>query len=281
MGERDGVATVTLSRPETRNALRSRTLRELSEAFRDLARDDDVAVVVLTGEGKESFSSGADLREYRDVLLERPAAYAEFLRLFREAIESMLDAGKPTIARLNGSAVGGGNELQLACDLAVMSDHATIQQVGTRVGSVACLGATQWLPILAGDRRAREMLLLCEPVSARQALEWGLVNRVARCRRGARVDLGPLDREVEGLAERLKRTFPECTRQTREQVHHWKRLAWSATVASGIDWLVGHLPSREPREGIAAFFEKREPAFRSAAAASGRASRARRSRVRR
>jgi enoyl-CoA hydratase/carnithine racemase len=262
VARKGGVATVTLARPDVRNALRLKTLRELIAAFRDAAADDAIAVVVLTGEGDESFSSGADLREYRDVYVERPAEYARFIRTFRDAIEALLDVGKPTIARINGSAVGGGNELQLACDLAVMGDHATLQQVGTRVGSVACLGATQWLPILAGDRRAREALLLCEPISASAALEMGLVNRVARCRRGKRVDLAPLDATVEEIAEKLVRKFPECTRATREQVGFWKRLAWSSTAGAGVEWLAAHFSSREAREGIAAFFEKREPRYR-------------------
>ncbi|MBI1853165.1 MAG: enoyl-CoA hydratase/isomerase family protein [Planctomycetes bacterium] len=259
---RDRVATITIDRPDVRNALRAKTLCELTAAFRDAAADESVAVVVLTGEGSESFSSGADLREYRDAYLARPAEYARYIRLFRETMDALLDAGKPTIARINGAAVGGGNELQLGCDLAVMGDHAMLQQVGTRVGSVACLGATQWLPILAGDRRAREILLLCEPVPPADALAMGLVNRVARCRRGRRVDLAPLDRAVDELADKLVNKFPECTRATREQIGFWKRLAWSSTVGGGVEWLAAHFASREAREGIAAFFEKRQPKFR-------------------
>src|SRR5438046_1133262 len=95
------------------------------------------------------------------------------------ALEEVLYSKSQGIARINGLAVGGGNESVLACDLAVMGSHAYVGQVGVRVGSVACGGATQWLPITVGDKRAREMLFTNRRVPAKLALEWGLVNRVA------------------------------------------------------------------------------------------------------
>src|SRR5574340_681217 len=101
------------------------------------------------------------------------------MELFRETVESILRVGKPTIARLNGMAIGGGNELQLACDLSVMAEHAVVGQVGVGVGSVAAGGATQWLPLTVGDRRARRMLLLNERIGPAEALNWGLVSATA------------------------------------------------------------------------------------------------------
>src|SRR3972149_9220720 len=112
--------------------------------------------------------------------------------VFAGAIDAVRNCGKPVIARLNGIVAGGGNEFNLACDLAVAAEHITLRQVGTRGGSVAAGGAAQWLPITIGDRRAREMLFTCDEITARQALDWGLVNRV-----------GPAthpDKSVGGLA---------------------------------------------------------------------------------
>jgi enoyl-CoA hydratase/carnithine racemase len=201
------------------------------------------------------------------------------MALFRAYIDSILSTGKPVIARINGIAVGGGNESVLACDLAVAASHAYLGQVGTRVGSVACGGATQWLPLVVGDKRAREMLFTNRRIPARLALDWGMVNRVApSVRHGAawienptedevrlarlrqdgwEVDLTRLDAEVDDLARQLLETFPECARYTKQQTNFWKDLSWSLTARHAQDWLALHYTCWEPVEGMRAFVEKR------------------------
>jgi enoyl-CoA hydratase/carnithine racemase len=245
----DWVATVTINRPDVYNAYSTRTLAEMIEAFKDASRDDKVAVLVLTGAGEKAFCTGGDVKEYQSTFLRRPHDYWKWMAYFIEAIDMLRNLGKPAIARLNGIVAGGGNELNLACDLAVAADHVTIRQVGTRVGSVACGGATQWLPITIGDRRAREMLFTCEPISAQQALDWGLVNRV--------VPYSHLDETVADLVSKIVDKFPECTRYTKQQVNFWKDLAWHQTAGHGRDWLALHYASLEPWEGMSAFVEKR------------------------
>jgi enoyl-CoA hydratase/carnithine racemase len=252
--EKDGgVARVTINRPAAYNAYTAQTLREMTAAFRDAAFDDAVGVVVLTGAGETAFCTGGDVKEYQRVYLKRPHDYWKYMCLFKDCLDALRGLGKPSIARINGIVAGGGNEMNLGCDLAVMVDHATIRQVGTRVGSVACGGATQWLPITIGDRRAREMLFTCDAIGAEQALSWGLVNRV--------VPAASLDDSVAELAGKLLDKFPECTRYTKEQVNFWKELAWSLTVGHGRDWLALHYTSLEPYEGMNAFVEKRPPDY--------------------
>lgn len=146
---------------------------------------------------------------------------------------------------------GGGNEWNLAADLAVAADHVRFMQMGTRVGLVDAWGATQWLPLVVGERRAREMLLTCDEVTAEQALNWGLVNQV--------VPLKQLDRAVNALAKKLLQKFPEATRYTRQQLDMWKDLAWTLTTGHARDWLAVHATSWEPYEGVQAFIEKRPP----------------------
>src|SRR5204863_7230067 len=118
--------------------------------------------------------------------------------------------GKPTIARINGICVGGGNELQMACDLAVMVDDSFIRHVGLQHGSVPAAGATQWLPLIVGDRRAREIVLLAEEIPAARAAEWGLVNRV--------VPAAELDTAVDELVAKLADRLPLMTRYAKQQL---------------------------------------------------------------
>jgi 6-oxocyclohex-1-ene-1-carbonyl-CoA hydrolase len=279
----DSVATITLNRPANYNAYSTRALEELASAFRDATFDDAVGVIVLTGAGHHAFCTGGDVKEYAADYVTTPRDYWKYMALFRAYIESILNTGKPVIARLNGMAVGGGNETQLACDLTVMAQHAFVKQVGTHVGSVACGGSTQWLPITVGDKRAREILLLNEPVPALKAREWGLVNWVVPSvrrgddwideadaaqikhalagRDGYRIDLSRLDAEVQSVASRLLASFPECTRYTKQQVNFWKDLAWHQTVRHAQDWLALHYSSWEPVEGMRAFVEKRAPRY--------------------
>ena len=241
-------ATVVINRPEVLNALDFLTLREMSRAFEDASWDDRVAVVILTGAGDRAFCTGADLNEQRR-FLKSPTDYWKWMGAFIEAQERLRNIGKPTIARLNGLTVGGGNEFNLACDLAVAADDVVIRHVGTARGSVPAAGATQWLPLIIGERRAREILFLCEPITAAQALEWGWVNRV--------VPRARLDAAVDELVVRLVEKLPEVTRYTKQQLNFWRDLSWHLTVGHARDWLTVHADAPETREGITAFHEKR------------------------
>jgi enoyl-CoA hydratase/carnithine racemase len=279
----DYVATITIDRPHNFNAYSTSALEELTTAFRDAAFDDGIGVVVYTGAGTQAFCTGGDVKEYEAEYIARPRDYWKYMQLFRGYLESIIGCGKPVIARLNGMAVGGGNESQMACDLAIMAEHAWIGQVGTRVGSVAAGGATQWLPLHVGDRRAREMLMLNPRIPAKQALEWGLVNRVVpsvvqngefvenaepdqiaqalRGENGYAISLELLDQAVAEMARALLQHFPECTRYTKQQVNFWKELAWHGTVGHAAEWLSLHYTSLEPWEGMRAFVQKRKPRY--------------------
>ncbi len=244
----EGVARVTINRPQVLNALNWPTLREMQAAFEDASWDDAVGVLVLTGAGERAFCTGADLDEQQQ-FLERPHDYWKWMDAFIEAHNRLRNLGKPSIARLNGITVGGGNEFNMACDLAVAADDIYIRQVGTARGSVPAGGATQWLPILVGDRRAREILFLSEEIPAAQALDWGLVNRV--------VPRAELDATVDGLAATLLQRLPIIMRYTKHQLNFWRDLSWYMTVQHARDWLSVHSDSAEVAEGLAAFHAKR------------------------
>jgi enoyl-CoA hydratase/carnithine racemase len=280
----DWVARITINRPEVYNCYSTRTLIELAAAFREASFDDEVAVIVFTGTGQTAFCTGGDVKEYEHKYTKSPHDYWKYMGLFSAYIESILNSGKPVIGRLNGMAVGGGNESHLACDLSVIAEHAYVGQVGTKVGSVAAGGATQWLPIFVGDRRAREMLMLNRPIPPYQALDWGLVNEVvpsvvkdgefivrataeqiAKAKKGQEgfsIDLSKLDEAVDSMVKDLIEQFPECTRYTKQQVNFWKDMSWHQTVGHARDWLSIHYSSFEPIEGMNAFVEKRKPGYR-------------------
>lgn len=244
------VATITINRPEVLNCFDMITLKELAMAFEDVTHDDAIAVAVITGAGERAFCTGADLKEQEDHMLKKPNNYYKWMYAFIEMHDRLRNIGKPTIARLNGMTVGGGNELNMACDLAIAADHVTIRQVGAARGSVAAGGATQWLPLIVGDRRAREMLLLCEPIDAYTALDWGLVNQV--------VPLSMLDESVAQMAEKLYKKLPECIRYTKQQLNFWRDFSWGMTIGHARDWLSLHAGSLETAEGLRSFRQKNE-----------------------
>jgi enoyl-CoA hydratase/carnithine racemase len=245
-----GVATVTIDRPEVLNALDFPTMRELSRAFEQAAWDEAVAVVVVTGAGDRAFCTGADLDEQARMGA-TSGQYWRWMGAFIEMHDRLRQIGKPTIARINGICVGGGNELQMACDLSVLVDDGYIRHVGPEHGSVPAGGATQWLPLMVGDRRAREIVMLCEPIPPATALEWGLVTRV--------VPRDRLDAEVAALAENLARKLPETIRYTKTQLNWWRDLVWSQTVQHARDWLAVHSTADETKEAVNAFHDKRKP----------------------
>ncbi|RXT06590.1 enoyl-CoA hydratase/isomerase family protein [Ammoniphilus sp. CFH 90114] len=252
--KKDMVATVTINRPEVHNCLNFQTLREMTRAFELASWDDEVGVVVLTGAGDKAFCTGADMKEQNNEILDRPRNYYKWMGAFIEAHEKLKNIGKPTIARLNGITVGGGNEFNMNCDLAIMADHGYIRQVGNSHGSVAAGGATQWLPLIVGDRRAREILWLNEEISPEKALEWGLVNEV--------VPLSQLDDAVDNMAKKLLNKLPECVRYTKEQTNFWRNLSFNLTVGHARDWLSVHTGTYETYEAMRAFNEKRKPDYR-------------------
>lgn len=241
-------ATITLNRPEVLNAFDFQMLRELGRAAEDASWDDRIRVVVLTGAGR-AFCVGADLKSWSADYLGKPWEYWKWFGAFQAAHDRLRQIGKPTLARINGICVGGGNELQMACDLSVIVDDAFIRHVGPERGSVPAGGATQWLPLTVGDRRAREIILLCDEISPEQALEWGLVNRA--------VSATELDATVDELVDKLAAKLPQTVRYTKAQLDFWRELAWSQTITHARDWLALSMATEEPQEAVRRFLERK------------------------
>jgi len=251
----DFVARVTINRPGYLNAYTSATLKEMTAAFRDAANNLDVAVLVLSGAGDKAFCTGSDIEQHSREHLNHPDEVHRWFDLFVEAHDALRQLGKPAIARINGIVAGSGNSWNLACDLAIAADHAKFAEIETKFGLISAGGPPQWLPLVVGERRARELLLVGEPITANKALLWGLVNDV--------VPFAELDAAVNMLCGKLIDRFPESLRQTREQLSYWKDAAWQATLERTREGLAAQLASDEAREGFAALADKREIDYRA------------------
>lgn len=166
-GHEDGIGTVTLNRPERRNALNTVLVREFSTLLDDMAKGDDPRVVILTG-GPKSFCAGVDLKEQSPTVMDE----------LRELLRKLHDFPRPVVAAINGACLAGGLEMAMSCDLRVAAEDSVLGLPEIRFGSLAAAGGTQKLPRLIGVARAKEMHYTGEPITAREAYHFGLVNRV-------------------------------------------------------------------------------------------------------
>jgi len=246
--KRDGVAWLTINRPQVRNAFRTRTVAELTEAFVDARWDPTVGVVVLTGAGDRAFCSGGDQKERGQ------GGYATDQRpMDVEALHTAIrHIPKPVIAMVNGYAIGGGHVLHVLCDLSIAADTAVFGQTGPRVGSVDAGHGTGYLARLVGEKRAREIWYLCRQYSAQEALAMGLVNRV--------VPLADLRGEVEQWCRELLEKSPTALALAKQSFNidseQRAGVAQFAHTALGM-----YYETEEAMEGRNAFVEKRSVNF--------------------
>lgn len=250
----DGVATVTLNRPHTLNSMNDDLMNGLNDALQRIEGDEAVRVLVLTGSGR-GFCSGADLSS-EDIgsASDAGAATASGMDdVFHPPLRRLAALPVPSIARINGVAAGGGLGLALGCDVAVAARSARfVCTFGPRLGIVPDLGTTFHLPHRVGKARARGIAMLGDPISAEQAVDWGLIWSV--------VDDDELDVAVADLATRLGRSSPDAMARIRQSIEQ----AESNTLDQQLDLERDHQSVLIPRnmgEGAAAFREKRDPHF--------------------
>ena len=245
----DGVARITINRPEKRNAFRQETLDELIDAFRDAEADRSVGVIVLTGAGDKAFCSGGDINWEEESDMSGAHQLAR-----RTVLLSMImrSCGKPIIARVRGYAVGGGNELNLLCDLTIASEDSTFGQSGPKMGSVPIWWGTQLLPRLVGEKRAREVVMLCQQYTATQAYEMGWINKV--------VPVEELDSAVDEWCRRLLELSPQALRVAKLSLNFESDQLWPS-VLHGYQMISFIHGTDEFHEGTQAFLEKRKADF--------------------
>jgi 2-(1,2-epoxy-1,2-dihydrophenyl)acetyl-CoA isomerase len=247
--ERTGaIARVTLNRPERLNAQTGQMFLEIQRAAVELGADPEVRVIVLTGSGR-AFCAGADLRSYTDEVDHTdPGAIRDRMRLIAGVVRTWTGLDKPTIAAVNGIAVGGGANLALMCDLVVMCEDAGIGQTYVKTGMVPDMGGTYFLPRLVGRARALELALLGEVISAAEAERIGMVNRCV-----------PADRfedEVQELASRLAAAPPRAV----EMILTGFRQAPLFDLDAALEWeanAIAMVVSSPPAQQAIADFQRR------------------------
>jgi enoyl-CoA hydratase len=245
------VATVTINRPERRNALGPDTLREVIRKLDEAVKDAAVRVIVLTGAGDKAFSAGADLAAIQGGT---PYTMHEGRGMFAELIRKLVRLPKPTIARINGAALGGGFGIALSCDLAIASASATFGTPEIDVG----LFPMMIMPIIFRHaihrKRALEMMLTGEKISAETAQSLGFLNRV--------VPPGELDGAVADLAGKLAAKSPVVMRLGREAFQRMQEMPFDAALDYLKCMLTVDTLTEDAAEGLSAFLEKRAPQWR-------------------
>ena len=248
---KEGIAKITINRPEVRNAFRPLTVKEMLQALDDAREDSEIGVIILTGAGNEAFCSGGDQRVRGD------AGYQDsgtgHLRLnvldFQRQVRT---CPKPVVAMVAGYAIGGGHVLHVICDLSIAADNAIFGQSGPKVGSFDGGYGSSYLARIVGQKKAREIWFLCRQYNAKQALEMGLVNTV--------VPLEQLEEETLQWCHEMLRMSPVALRCLKASLNA------DCDGQAGLQELAGNATilfymSEEGQEGRNAYLEKRSPDF--------------------
>ena len=247
-----GVCVLKINRPQALNALNSALLRELREVLTTISRDPEVRALVLTGEGEKAFIAGADIVEMKD---KSPGEAVEFSQLGHEVARLLEAMPKPTIAAVNGFALGGGTEMAIACDFIYASENAVFGQPEVGLGIIPGFGGTFRLPRFVGYPRAKELIFSGRKVKAPEAKEIGLANAVYPL-----VDLLP--KAIE-MAQMMADASATAVQKAKELINEFSGAVGGGTnkvdaEAHAFGMLMG---SHDQREGMGAFVEKRKPKF--------------------
>jgi|UniRef100_C5D2D5 methylglutaconyl-CoA hydratase len=247
----NGIAIITLNRPESANALSTALLYELSHLLYDLAFRRDVRVVIFTGAGEKVFCAGADLKERAGM---NETEVRKTVALIRETINQIEQLPQPVICALNGSAFGGGLELALACDIRVAADTAQLGLTETSLGIIPGAGGTQRLPRLIGKGKAKELIFTAKRITAKEAEQIGLVEYV--------VPREQLMEKAMEIAEQIVVNAPIAVMQAKIAINR----GLDVDLATGlrIEQMAYDItiPTKDRLEGLQAFKEKRKPVYK-------------------
>lgn len=247
----DGIAKITINRPERRNAFRPQTIVEMQDAFNLVRDNDQIGVVILTGEGSEAFCSGGDqkIRGHAGYIDSQGVPRLNVLDLQKQ----IRGLPKPVVAMVAGYAIGGGHVLHVVCDLTIAADNAKFGQTGPKVGSFDGGLGSSYLARIVGQKKAREIWFLCRQYDAEQALDMGLVNWV--------VPLADLEKETLKVCREMLELSPLALRCLKASLNADCDGQMGLLDLAGNATLLYYM-TEEAKEGKQAFVEKRKPNFK-------------------
>lgn len=244
------IAYLTINREKTLNALNQNIMMRLNQIFEDLEKEDEILVVVITGAGKKSFVAGADIVEIKNAGKNR----TEMIMRNQEIFSKIRNSSKIVIAAVNGYALGGGCELAMACDIRISSENAKFGLPETKLGLMPGYGGTQLLPRMVGLGRAKYIILSGEPITAKEAYEFGLVEKV--------VKEETLMDEVKRLAQRIVQNGPLAIKSCKRAINKGIELSIDEALRLELSEYDKVSKSEDAQEGIISFLEKRRPSFK-------------------
>ena len=246
----DGIATITFNRPKALNAMNAQTMTELMHAATACKNDPNVKVLILTGAGQKAFVAGADISEMQD---KNPVDALSFMELGHETLRLIETMAKPSIAAINGFALGGGTEISLACDVRFAAENAAFGQPEILIGIIPGWGGTQRLPRIIGMGRAKELILSGGQISAERAFEIGLVNRV--------MPLDQLMPEAQKFARKLAALPGFALKMAKHSINFGYDLSLDNATRLEAQCVSQCFSTVDQKEGMKAFLEKRKPAY--------------------
>lgn len=247
------VATLTINNPPV-NALSSDITAELMHYLKELAKDDEVRVLILTGAGDKAFVAGADIKGFPDLLQGRAGLVAEFAMESHKMYNALDNFPKPVIAAVNGLALGGGCELVLACDICIAADTAQFGLPEIKLGLFPGGGGTQRLPRLVGEKKAMELMYLGDPISAREAMQIGLANRV--------VPSQELVAETLKFGQKIASRPGAALNLIKQAVKRGGQVSLEGGLKIEADLFDRVFLTEDAKEGVQAFIEKRKASFK-------------------
>ena len=246
---KDQVAWITINRPRVMNAFREHSLDEMIDAVKSTREDPSIACIVFKGAGDKAFSAGGDFYAMKRLTFTNGAMWNDRMQGLAMAIRGV---AIPVIAMVHGWCMGGGHELALWCDLVIASENAMLGQTGAKVAACPTVGATQYLPRIIGERRAREMIFLARRYSGKEAAQIGLINKC--------VPQKDLLKETLAWCDIIKGHSPQTLRMTKKSLNFESDQLY-ASWQHGMEMLAYVWGSEESLEGMNAFLEGRKPDF--------------------
>jgi len=247
----EGVATITINRPEALNAFNADVIHEILHALEDVKADENVRVVILTGAGEKAFSAGADIKAMKGMNALKARELSQMGEKLCSALENL---EKPVIAAINGYALGGGLEVAMACDIRIASENAKMGQTEINIGLIPGWGGTQRLTRLIGMTKAKELIFTGKMIDAKTAEQLGLVNMV--------IPQDKFREAVRQFALELAQKAPVAIRVAKALINKGAEISLDAAIALEREGFGVVASTEDLQEGVSAFIEKRKPVFK-------------------